>query len=588
MSLPPIARMDRAGRGPVIATVALSTLVGPVAHAGALRVVVLDARSRTPIPGAFVQVGPAPGSPFAGNSGATASDGSIAFDDPALVGPQTVTAGAEGFSLLTVIEAASDSITLPLHAETLGNTIFGPKAEISGTTVGIQTRDNDGNVDVGVVYPALKLSDVLGRRTAPVEVPTDRVSFPIVGAKDVPGNIVIPRQTEYLFYTFEKSNYHFFVPDQHTYDIVVLAGRAPVSSLGSASLNDVTTRRVGIERQVAVNGNVTLVPSCDLDLSPSLIVRVPEAPAGSAVEAVSVADVPEPGGTRTLLYDLKSSRAEDLDHFTLSGLNPTGDLSTSVPYVAARFRDLSPAASYEAGRIDRTPLTLPATRSMEGFFLIPDLLQNGSQFAWTPVARPGVTTDPTWAIANFRLEPGSRSLWEVWSPAGRGSFSLPSLAPGAPGGLVSPDSTPDQDHLIWDHLIADPAGPIQSVLIDPFATLTRYSRRSMEIKPPVGVPAPVAQTLPEPQPIRPITLAPQPARGQVDILWTRPPAPGDEVRWNLVDVTGRRVNSGRFEASGMARERAPWSGRFAPAPGVYWLDLELGGRGERARLVVVP
>ena len=91
MSLPPIARMDRAGRGPVIATVALSTLVGPVAHAGALRVVVLDARSRTPLPGAFVQVGPAPGSPFAGNSGATASDGSIAFADPALVGPQTVT-----------------------------------------------------------------------------------------------------------------------------------------------------------------------------------------------------------------------------------------------------------------------------------------------------------------------------------------------------------------------------------------------------------------------------------------------------------------------------------------------------------------
>ena len=83
-------------------------------------------------------------------------------------------------------------------------------------------------------------------------------------------------------------------------------------------------------------------------------------------------------------------------------------------------------------------------------------------------------------------------------------------------------------------------------------------------------------------------LAPHPARGQVDILWTRPPAPGAEVRWNLVDVTGRRVNSGRFEASGMARERAPWSGRFAPAPGVYWLDLELGGQRERARLVVLP
>ena len=588
MSLPTIARMDRAARGPLIATVALTTLVGPVAHAGMLRVVVQDGRSRTPIPGAFVQVGPTPGWPFAANWGATAADGSIVFDDPALVGPQTVTAGAEGFSLLTVVEAASDSITLPLHAETIGNTVFGPRAEVSGTTVGIQTRNNDNHVDVGVVYPALKLADVLGRRTAPVEVPKDRVSFPIIGSKDVPGNIVIPRQTEYLFYTFEKSRYHFFVPDSDMYDIVVLAGRAPTSSLGSASLNDVTTRRVGIERQIAVNGNLSLVPSCDLDLSPSLVVRVPEAPSGSAVEAVSVADVPEPDGPRTLLYDLKSSMAQDLDHFTLSGLNPTGDLSTSVPYVAARFHDPSPAVSYEAGRIDRTPLTLPATRSLEGFFLIPDLTQNGFQFAWSNVARPGVTSDPTWAIANFRLEPGSRNLWEVWSPAGRGAFSLPSLAPGAPGGLVDPDSTPDSDRLVWDHLIVDAAGPIQAVLADPFATLSRYSRRSIEITPPATVSGPVAQTVPEPQPIRPIALSPQPSRGQVDILWTRPPAPGNEVRWRLVDVAGRRVNSGRFAASGLSRERAPWTGRVVPAPGVYWLDLQLAGRDERARLVVVP
>lgn len=300
-----------------------------------------------------------------------------------------MTAGAAGFSLLTVIEAASDSLSLPLHAETIGSTIQGPKAEISGTTVGIQTQNNDGNVDVGVVYPALQLSDVLGRRTVPVEIPKDHVSFPVIGAKDLPGNIVIPRQTEYLFYSFEKANYHFFVPDRDTYDVVVLAGRASASNLGGASLNDVTTRRVGIEREVAVNGNLSLKPACDLDLSPAITVRVPEAPAGTAVEAVSVADVPEPGGPRTLLYDVKSSMAQDLDHFTLSGLNPIGDLSTSVPYVAARYHDNSPTPAFESGRVDRTPLTLPATRSLDGFFLVPELSQSGGEFTWTQVRETG-------------------------------------------------------------------------------------------------------------------------------------------------------------------------------------------------------
>ena len=139
---------------------------------------------------------------------------------------------------------------------------------------------------------------------------------------------------------------------------------------------------------------------------------------------------------------------------------------------------------------------------------------------------------------------------------------------------------------MWDLLVADPSGPIQNVLEDPFATLTRYSRRSMQITPPLLLPRLAAATH-EPQPARPIALAPQPSRGEVDIVWTRPPQPGDEVQWSLVDVTGRRVNTGRFRALGTERERAPWSGALAPAPGVYWLDLEMSGRHERARLVVV-
>lgn len=568
------------------------SMAAACALGGTLRVHVLDARDGSPLAGAFVQSGPAPGSPFAHNWGNTGPDGSIVFDDPALSGFQTVTAGATGFALLSVMDAAQDSITLSLHPQVASDSIFGPKAQVSGTTTGIQIQNNDGKFDVGLVYPAMRLASLVGQGAAPIEVPPDTVSFPVIGTVVLPGNVVMPSQTEFLFVTFSKPNYHFFVPDHATYDFVVLAARMPVASLAAASLDAVTPRRVGVERQIEVNGNRTLTPNCDLALSNALTVTVPEAPPGCDVQALAVADVNEPGGMRTLIYDLKTALADTLDHFTLSGLNPAGDLSTSTPYIAAVYGDSSAADSFQAGVIDRAPLVLPTSRTVGGFFLLPALTANNDRFTWSDVARPGIAPDPTWAVASFRLAPltpgdGSvttRTLWQVWTTAGPGSFVLPRLAGGAPGGLVDPSGTPEPDRLIWDELLCDASGVIQDVLEDPFSTATRFSRRSTEI----GLPV-LAVPIASPSPTRlGFTVVPNPGRGVSEVSWTRPPAPGEPVRWMLTDATGRRVGTGRYAASGHVRERAPWSSGNGMAPGVYWVRLAVRSGSGAQRLIVTP
>lgn len=465
---------------------------GP-ALGGTLRVRVVEGSNSAPIAGAYVQVGPAPGVPFTQNWGFTDAQGLIVFSDSGLIGPQTVTSGYAGHAWLTVVSLVVDSIRLALHPQVVSSTLPPPKAQVHGTTSGIQTQNNDGNLDVGIVYPTVNLGDLLMQRTLPFEIPADTVNFPVVGPVVLPGNVVIPTQIEFIIFQFSKPNYHFYVPDNASYDFLVLAGRLPLSALSGNTVpfNQITMRQIGAERNIAVHGDRSLNLNCDLTLSHTLTVSVPEAPNGTTVMAASVADLPIGGVERSLFFDIKSALRDTLSAFHMSGMNPGGDMSDETPYLAGYYADSSSAQAFQAGRVDRTPLTLPATRTLGQFFLLPTLSQVGYDFRWTNVARPGITPDPTWAVASFRLapEPGdnvdtTRTVWEVWVPAGNLALQLPVLAPSAPPGLPDPLQTPANDRLLWDLWESDPAGSIGQVMQNPFSTLTRWTQRTIEVASP--------------------------------------------------------------------------------------------------------
>ncbi|MBK8232590.1 MAG: hypothetical protein IT349_15305 [Candidatus Eisenbacteria bacterium] len=569
---------------------ALSLLLHPVdLLAGTVTVRVLDGRDGAPLSGAYVQVGAAPGSPFAGNFGLTGADGRIVFSHPSLDALETVTVAAGGFARQSLIDAVTDSITVRLSREIPSSGVYGPSAEVSGTVTNIAVTNNDGNFDLSFVYPAVRLTDLLRERNLPIDVPADTVNFPVVGPTVLPGNVVMPSQTEFLFFTFSKPNYHFFIRDNAIYDFVALAGRLPIDALSAPPeeiLNLLTTREVGVDRQIAVSGDRTLTINSDLNLTQNLTVNVPEAPNGTTLQVASVADLPSPQGLRTLFFDSKGGLADTQDSFLLSGRNPTGDLSDALPYIAGTYADSSWADLFSAGRVDRSALSLPATRTLGDFFMLPDLAQAGPSYQWSDVARPGFTPDPTWSLGAFRLEPATaadstvatRALWEVWTAADAGSLILPTLDPSAPGGLPDVGQSPENDQIVWDHLLADPTGAIQEVLDASLTTASRFSRRKIAVTPvTTSVPGAVRPELA-------FRVGPNPIVGPLVVHWATPPRPGSDVVWSVTDAAGRRVEQGRFLASGEATDRLGRLDRLAG--GVYWLRLSTEGETGLARLVV--
>lgn len=570
---------------------ALLAILAQTGDAGTLGVRVLRAADGQPISGAFVQIGPAPGVPFAANGGTTAADGRILFSDPNLIGPQTVTAAATDFARVSLMDSVVDSITVRLRPTVASGGLVGPTAEVSGTVTNIATSSNDGNFDMAIVYPAVDLSSLLAGRNFPIEIPADTVNFPVIGEVVLPGNVVLPSQTEFFVLNFSKPNYHFSIGDGATYDFMALAGRLPIDAIsGPDPQNAITMREIGAERNIAVSGPRVLTINSDLNLTNNLTVNVPEAPNGSETQAFSLADFPGAGGTKTIFFDLKSGLADTQDSFLLSGRNAGGDLGDAAAYVAAVYADSSVDARYSAGRVDRTPLTLPATRTVGAFFLLPSLSQAGAQYQWSNVERPGITPAPTWAVASFRLEaattgdPGvvTQSLWEVWATAGSLAFTLPVLPGSAPGGLVDPSETGDADRLVWDQRLADPAGSLAQVLVDPFRSATRYSQRWIEV-----TPAAAAVELVQTDPGRGLRLEPNPLSSNPSLHWGAPPIAGSQVAWLLLDVTGRQRARGQFLASGSVRDPLPGSAMADVASGTYWFVVHAGGRSMTTKCLVV-
>lgn len=576
--------------------VALLIVAAAGARAGELRIRVADLHDDRPVPGAFVQIGEARDEPFSGNWGYAGADGVAVFRDPRLNGPQTVTAAWPGYAVLTVWRAAVDSITLRLRPEVIPARLERSRTEVEGLIAGITTQANDGLLDLGIVYPAIRLSDILSRRVLPFEVPSDTVRLPIVGDVTMPGNVVLPEQTEFMAYRFGKPAYHLFVPDSIRYDFAVLSGRLPVSVLGGDDLpiGRLLPRRLGIERRQWVHGRLRLDLEADLPLPQSLLVTLSGAPPGARVYLAAIVDLPGPNHARALLLDARSALADTLGPLLLGALNPAGDLLDSTPYLAGYYADSSRADLFQSGRVDRAHLELPASRELDQFYRPPALLQEGDLWRWLPVHDPGTLPAPTWAVSTFRLAPAvageaggtPRTLWEIWVPAEMGEFRLPLLSEGGPGGLPDPSRTPEEDCLLWDCWLADPSGPVDEIIEDPYRTLSRWSRATTEATPPIQAIEEFGLGTLAGAALR-FRLVPNPGPRPRDIVWDTPPRAGQWVGWSVVAPNGLPLASGRFRASGAAREAGVLDPAATLPTGVYWVRVQADGRFGSTPLVIL-
>ncbi len=561
----------------------LVTIAAP-ALAGTLQVTIFDARTQQPIGGAFVMVGPGKGIPFAGNTAFTPADGIVVFTDPALVGPQTVSAGAAGFAYTAVIESASGSVRLPLYPSAAQNGIYGPKARVTGPVTGINTVSNDGKLDIGMVLPAVSIDSVIGGNLN-VEIPPDTASFPPpMGTIQLPGNIVVPYQTEYYILHFNKPNYKIDLPAQTTQSMYVVSARIPIGDiLNFPSGGDPTQllkaaeiRQFGIQRDKPIGNGLNLTIAAPDTLHTQLTVVVNGAPHGTEVTAFSLGSLPKPGGGEEIVgYDTDFALADTLGSFLLASSNPGGDIPDVSNLVAGVYQDSSAYAAFSSGRIDRTHFTLPATRALSDFYVPPTLTRQGARLFWNDVHTPGSEPTPTWTVHSISagpLSPADTSvattlLWRIIAPAGPGQFALPSLpaeAPGPPAGLIDVNATPEADRLIWDATIANPSGDLARVLTNPMDGVTHFSERAMTLD---LNPADVedGRTIRAPFAMR---LAPNPSTGDVRIRFAWPlPRP---MRLEVIDAGGRRVRTVDLAAG---TRDARWDGHDASgrraAPGMY-------------------
>jgi hypothetical protein len=573
----------------------LSSCLVAAVPAGTLQVTVLDARDRQPISGAFVMVGPVKGIPFPGNTGKTPPSGTITFQHPAITGPQTVTAGASDYGYSAVIDAADTSLQLQLYPIIPDTMIHGPASRVTGRVTNIATVPNDGNLDIALVIPSVSVDQFLGGGNLPYVAPPDSMNIPLVGWVKVPGNLYVPSQQE-LFVTISKPDYKMDLKAQTTQDLYALTVRVPLDVLlnpppGFDLIHYANVREFGIERARAIGNGLNLDINSDFNNLPrQLTVRVLGAPAGANVTGTSLGSLGTQDGSEMVVgYDLDTALADTTDSVVLTSLVPGGDMSDVTNFCAGGWQDSSAYLAFGTGKIDRTPITLPTTKTFGDLYDPPVVTRSGARFSWNAV-HGGTEPAPTWALATITLGPTVPTdstvqimdLWRVAVPAGLRSFVLPSLpaeAPGYPAGLVDVAGTPDNDRLIFTLWVGNPSGTINDVLLHPFVGVSHFSQRRETL----GLRPSDIEDPSMPREVR-LRVRPNPATGEVRIDLAAAGARAASIE--VIDPSGRRL---RALPVAPGQTSVLWdgcdeAGRSAP-PGLYLIRID--GEGGAQKLLMV-
>ena len=359
---------------------------------GSIEVTVIYDTTKTPVAGAFVQVGDAPGDPFSGNSGYADASGVITFSDGALSGPITVTAGIEGSStwaFKSIAEVDASEIVIPLNQQVRTATDM---VQISGTISGIDNSNNDGNLDAGIVVPSLTMDDLLALNLDTLLAPDVTRSIPLVGDTAVPGNIYVPSQRELYVLTFEFTPYYQQVERNTPIDVFCLSGRVPVSDVldilqNGGELSDIigllTFKEAGLLGDQTFSGPTGGVNfGVTNTVSSNLTVNVGNLPAGAGeIYVASVADIDNLGGLGQLVpmgfNIVTGSGSPQVTTITKSGAFASYNTIAGVAALAATGSGIST-------QVQRSGLEArPATATVNSFFnIISGMTQAGTDLSF--------------------------------------------------------------------------------------------------------------------------------------------------------------------------------------------------------------
>jgi hypothetical protein len=572
----------------------------------------VDPATGAPLAGALVMIGPAPGNPFAGNHGVTGADGTILFDDPALVTPTIVTAGTADRSYVTITASPADSLTMRLPLRVIDTGVPPPVARVTGTAPGIDTVSNDGNFDLGFVLPALDVEVLLGTGQLPFGMPIEPVSFPVIGTVEMPGIVVMPSQVEFLFFTFEKPTYSIDLTDGTTQSLYCPAGRIAIDDLLSIGedlfdfLNALDIREFGIERDVPISNGAVIDIGVDMQANAPISMQFAGVPAGDEIRLFSGAGIPGPGGAgeRYVLFDGATQLVNAGTLLTAKAVVPGGDLADATSAAIAMHADTSSADAYTSAIIERGTFVPPANLTADSFFLVPEVIQNESTVSFTDPENPGVSPAGTWSTSVFTLVPvgGDPTVvtgmhWQVVAPVSDLGYTLPILPAGAPPGLPDPASTPGDDKLELTLTATNNSAAAGEILESMLGDATHFVMRVIDVDPPTtGIePAAVPGIAPRvlghayPDPVRVGGGRVGATGGAAVELPIMPPESGS-LTLEIFAADGRLVRTLEIDGVAGVETRVRWDGRDArgrtvPA-GAYFARLR-GVPGAVEKMVVV-
>ncbi len=506
---------DRAGG---IGILSSGTGGGPIA--GSVHVTVIKAGSDTggaqpvPIPGAFVMVGLHEGEPFQGNYGFTNAYGEITFMDPALVGPQVVTAGANGYEFYTFADVNASDITIPLKEKN----VVVPTSQVTGSLSNFPGVNCDNIMQMALVIPPVKVESLLAFDLAGQL--TENVPVDIAGEiVYLPGNLVIPTQKEnpvlpglcwLLGVNISKPSYLLYLPTGTTQHIFSFGLQADIDDLlsGNLDISTMTPLKVGITRDVVISGTMTVNINMTHTLTSNLTLAVANAPSGSNVLLASLGEINgnpayAPGVGDVLLLgfgQIPGGAPAAAVLATAAKTSPFNDLR----YLAAAIASFPEGSGLTGatGLLDRSNYTPPVTRSLYTFFSPVQVFPVvGNYLSFSNAYQPGISPLPDLNFSRISLvttvpdtrpgaEPGAtmdvaETLWTIASPGEDLAVYIPVLPSVAPPLPLFPDQTPDQDRLVWNQtviaLTLDPTFNFDNFSLDVIArALTHFSSNSRE------------------------------------------------------------------------------------------------------------
>jgi len=463
-----------------------------------------------PVPGAFVMVGGMAGDPFAGNHGFANANGEITFSHASLVGPQTVTAGADGYQYFSFVNVDRSQIVVPLRVK---DPVV-QRSKVSGGVSSFSGIDCDNLLQVALLSTPLTVESLMGLSPAVQE--TQKEPATVLGSTAyLDSNILIPNQREwpdswlmcvFLGLPIHKTSYSLYLPTGTTQNIAAVGLELPLT--GTFDFGNMNTLKLGLVRNYAITGNSTLNVSLTHSVSKNLTLNVSNTPAGTDVLLMSLGEINGAPGVAPGAGELLTLGFGDLAGGS-SGSRSLNTIARTSPFQDLRYLALA-AASYpegaaqtgQTGVLDRSDFLPPATRSLSSF-LRPVQLNPvaGNLFSFSNAYNPGISPQPDVNLTTLALvttvpdtSPGagsgdtvdvSQTLWRLVSPGEDLAFYLPLLPPEAPQALPNPAQTPENDRLVWRQNVLvlgmDPAFDFDSFGLSQIGeSITHYSGNQRE------------------------------------------------------------------------------------------------------------